>query len=87
MSIEKIKKFVKKHEVDIAFFTGALLACVGWYISDMQISGGNRHYLNTSVSELNKLFLEDGHLDNTVCDCNGRIFDIGKVVLYGNLRK
>lgn len=87
MSIEKIKKFVKKHEVDIAFFTGALLACVGWYISDMKISGGNHHYLDTSVSELNKFFSEDGRLDSTICDCNGRIFDIGKVVLYGNLRK
>ena len=87
MSIEKVKKFVKKHETEIAFFTGALLACVGWYISDMQISGGNRHYLNTSVSELNRLFSEDGHLDNTICDCNGRIFDIGKVVLFGNVRK
>ena len=56
MSIEKIKKFVKKHDTEIAFFTGALLACVGWYISDMQISGGNHHYLATSVSELNKIF-------------------------------
>ena len=56
MSIEKVKKFVKKHETEIAFFTGALLACVGWYISDMKISGGNRHYLDTSVSELNRLF-------------------------------
>lgn len=87
MSIEKVKKFVKKHETEIAFFTGALLACVGWYISDMQISGGNRHYLATSVSELNKIISEDGHLDSTVCDAGGRIFDIGKVVLYGNLRK
>ena len=87
MSIEKIKKFVKKHKVDIAFVSGVLLACVGWYISDMQISGGNRHYLDTSVSELNKLFSEDGYLGDTVCDCNGRIFDIGKVVLFGNLRK
>ena len=87
MSIEKIENFVKEHKTEIAFFTGALLACVGWYISDMQISGGNHHYLDTSVSELNKFFSEDGHLDRTVCDCNGRIFDIGKVVLFGNLRK
>ena len=87
MSIEKVKKFVKKHETEIAFFTGALLACVGWYISDMQISGGNRHYLNTSVSELNKLFSEYGYLGDTVCDAGGRVFDIGKVVLFGNLRK
>ena len=87
MSIEKIKKFVKKHEVDIAFVSGVLLTCVGWYISDMKISGGNRHYLDTSVSELNKFFSEDGHLDSTVCDCNGRIFDIGKVVLFGSIRK
>ena len=87
MSIEKIKKFVKKHEVDIAFVSGVLLTCVGWYISDMKISGGNRHYLNTSVSELNKIFSEDGYLGDAVCDCNDRIFDIGKVVLFGNLRK
>ena len=87
MSIEKVKKFVKKHETEIAFFTGGLLACVGWYISDMKISGGNRHYLATSVSELNRLFSEDGYLGDTVCDCNGRIFDIGKVVLFGSLRK
>ena len=87
MTIEKVKNFVKKHETEIAFFTGALLACVGWYISDMKISGGNRHYLDTSVSELNRLFSEDGYLGDTVCDCNGRIFDIGKVVLFGSLRK
>ena len=87
MSIEKIEKFVKKNKTEIAFFTGALLACVGWYISDMQISGGNHHCLATSVSELNKIISEDGHLYSTVCDCNDRIFDIGKVVLFGNLRK
>lgn len=87
MSIEKIKKFVKEHKTEIAFVSGVLLTYVGWRISDMKISGGNHHYLNTSVSELNKIFSEDGHLDSTVCDCNGRIFDIGKVVLFGNLRK
>lgn len=87
MSIEKIKNFVKEHKTEIAFVSGVLLTCVGWYISDMKISGGNHHYLDTSVSELNKLFSEDGYLGNTVCDCNGRIFDIGKVVLFGNLRK
>lgn len=87
MSIEKIKKFVKKHKVDIAFVSGVLLTYVCWHISDMKISGGNRHYLDTSVSELNKIFSNDGHLDSTVCDAGGRIFDIGKVVLYGNLRK
>ena len=87
MSIEKIKRFVKKHKVDIAFVSGVLLTCVGWHISDMKISGGNRHYLNTSVSELNRIFLEDGYLGDTVCDCNGRIFDIGKVVLFGSVRK
>ena len=87
MSIEKIKKFVKKHKVDIAFVSGVLLTCVGWYISDMKISGGNRHCLATSVSELNRIFSEDGYLGYTVCDCNGRIFDIGKVVLFGSLRK
>ena len=87
MSIEKIKKFVKKHEVDIAFVSGVLLTCVGWYIAGMKISGGNRYYLNTSVSELNKVFSEDGYLGDTICDCNGRIFDIGKVVLFGSVRK
>ena len=87
MNIEKIKKFVKKHEVDIAFVSGVLLTCVGWHISGMKISGGNRHYLNTSVSELNRIFSEDGYLGDTVCDCNGRIFDIGKVVLFGSVRK
>ena len=87
MSIEKIKKFVKKHEVDIAFVSGVLLTCVGWYISDMKISGGNRYYLDTSVSELNKFFSEDGYLGDTARDCNGRIFDIGKVVLFGSVRK
>ena len=87
MSIEKIKKFVKKHEVDIAFVSGVLLTCVGWYISDMKISGGNHHYLATSVSELNKIFSEDGYLGDAVCDCNDRIFDIGKVVLFGNFGK
>ena len=87
MSIENIKKFVKKHQVDIAFISGVLLTCVGWYISDMKISRGNRHYLDMSVSELNKLFSEDGYLGDTVCDCSGRIFDIGKVVLFGSVRK
>ena len=87
MSIEKVKKFVKKHETEIAFFTGALLACVGWYISDMKISGGNRHYLDTSVSELNRLFSEDGYLGDTVRDCTARIFDTGPVVLLRSLRQ
>lgn len=87
MSIEKIKKFVKEHKTEIAFVSGVWLTCVGWYISDMKMSGGNHHYLDTSVSELNKIFSNDGHLDSTVCDAGGRIFDIGKVVLYGNLRK
>ena len=87
MSIEKIKKFVKEHKTEIAFVSGVWLTCVGWYISDMKISGGNHHYFDTSVSELNKIFSEDGYLGDTVCDCNGRIFDIGKVVLFGNLRK
>ena len=87
MSIEKIKKFVKEHKTEIAFVSGVWLTCVGWYISDMKMSGGNHHYLDTSVSELNRIFSNDGHLDSTVCDAGGRIFDIGKVVLYGNLRK
>ena len=87
MSIEKIKKFVKEHKTEIAFVSGVWLTCVGWYISDMKISGGNHHYFDTSVSELNKIFSNDGHLDSTVCDAGGRIFDISKVVLYGNLRK
>lgn len=87
MSIEKVKKFVKEHKTEIAFVSGVLLTCVGWHISDMKMSGGNHHYLDTSVSELNKIFSNDGYLDSTVCDAGGRIFDIGKVVLYGNLRK
>lgn len=87
MSIEKVKKFVKEHKTEIAFVSGVWLTCVGWYISDMKMSGGNHDYLDTSVSELNKIFSNYGHLDSTVCDAGGRIFDIGKVVLYGNLRK